>query len=90
MSSEWWRKAACHGRNPEYWFPKVGRSSSWPAKEAVAVCKQCPVRPQCADYAAKSGYETGIWAGVNLGERGGAPTSEKKRAALLAIAAGVA
>lgn len=75
MSDILWRNAAlCRGEDPELWFP-VGRSTNSPAmaqvEEAKAVCRGCPVRRECAEYAYNAGQTAGIWAGHDLERRAG-------------------
>ena len=66
---DWYADAACNGHDPALWFPE-GQGAS-PA-EAIAVCRRCPVRSECADYATAEGFAFGVWGGVNLGRRGSA------------------
>lgn len=37
--------------------------------KAKAVCKRCPVRVQCLDYALRHSIRHGIWGGLNEEER---------------------
>lgn len=38
--------------------------------EAKAICRNCPVRQQCEDYAKARGEKYGIWGGKTSRERG--------------------
>lgn len=60
----WIGKAACRGMDPSLFFP--GRGDS--VQEAKNVCKGCPVREKCLDYAI-SNREVGIWGGTSGRER---------------------
>jgi hypothetical protein len=50
MSHDWWKDAACAGRDPEWWSgdPRTGRA-------AVEVCLDCPVREPCLREALAAG-----------------------------------
>ena len=63
----WMEFAACAQVDAELWFPVIGGS----AKEAKAICRECPVLEQCLAFAVEH-HEVGIWGG----------TSEKQRQAL--------
>lgn len=64
-SAPWMKRAACRGmeRGDELFFPERGAST----REAKAVCRSCPVREDCLEYALATGEKFGIWGG--LGER---------------------
>ena len=61
----WADKAACAGTDPEAFFPDRG-GNPHPAKK---VCRDCPVRQQCLDYALKHAENWGIWGGLTDNER---------------------
>lgn len=62
----WVDDAACAGEDPDLFFPKKGDQG----REAKAVCNGCPVRAQCADYAATSPVMlVGVWGGTTEAER---------------------
>lgn len=64
---EWMSDAACSGAPLDLFFPLPGQSH----REAVAYCRQCPVRERCLDYAL--GYPDrdlpGIWGGLSENQR---------------------
>ena len=60
----WMRQAACRGENTSDFFPEKGQ----PLEPARAVCRGCPVRQQCADYATGA-VEMGVWGGLSDAER---------------------
>lgn len=62
---EWRESAACRGADPELFFPGRGNSLA-PAK---AVCRECPVRPECLEYALANGERQGVWGGTSERER---------------------
>lgn len=55
---------ACQGKDPELWFPLPTES----AQPARAICRTCPVRDDCLNYALKYAV-AGIWAATDPGER---------------------
>lgn len=62
----WTRLALCAG-HPDRgaWFPEEGQSSA----RAKAVCRACPVRAECLDFALHSRQFEGIWGGTTPYER---------------------
>jgi WhiB family redox-sensing transcriptional regulator len=59
---EWQADAACRGRRPAKWFPTRGED----LEPARAVCRSCPVRVECAEYAlALTDDGGGVWAGTS-------------------------
>jgi WhiB family redox-sensing transcriptional regulator len=67
----WQDFAACAETDPEAFFPERGDST----REAKRVCRGCPVRLQCLEYALEhmDGYlapaRFGIWGGTSERER---------------------
>lgn len=57
----WMKQAACRGLDPDMFFPP--QHSPGDVRAAIAVCKECPVRDDCFNYAVEIGEETGIWGG---------------------------
>ncbi|WP_069173914.1 WhiB family transcriptional regulator [Streptomyces griseus] len=66
----WRTHAACREEDPDLFFP-IG--STGPAlvqtEEAKAVCRQCPVREKCLDWALENGQDSGVWGGLDENER---------------------
>lgn len=62
----WTRLALCAG-HPERgaWFPEEGQS---PAR-AKAICRACPVRGDCLDFALRTRQFEGVWGGTTPYER---------------------
>ena len=61
----------CMTTDPELFFPEVGQNyhSSRELRWALDMCKICPVRQECGEYAIAA-YEThGIWGGLTPKER---------------------
>lgn len=59
----WRALAACRASDPDLFFPVVKGIPD----EAVALCRRCPVRAECAAFAKHSAM-AGVWAGVRLDE----------------------
>lgn len=70
LAQPWRKDAACISKfdDPAYdWFPSKYRS--YPAQAAKAVCRGCPVRQDCLQYALDQDERGGIWGGLNAAER---------------------
>ena len=67
---DWRQSAACRHSDPNLFFP-IGDTG--PAVEhaeaAKAVCRQCPVRVDCLEYALTSNQDTGVWGGTTEEDR---------------------
>lgn len=61
-SLEWQRDGLCNQTDPEAFFPEYERDG----KAAKAVCKECPVKQKCFDYAVSNQETFGIWGGVDF------------------------
>lgn len=66
----WQMEAACRFFPSDLFF-SVGTSDSARADQerAKAVCRTCPVREECLDYALASNQEFGVWGGLSEDER---------------------
>ncbi|WP_217242745.1 WhiB family transcriptional regulator [Streptomyces sp. AC555_RSS877] len=66
----WRDHAACRQEDPDLFFP-IG--STGPAlvqqEQAKAVCRRCPVREQCLQWALDTGQTLGVWGGTSENER---------------------
>jgi hypothetical protein len=53
-TQDWRDQALCRNRNPEWWFP-TGDAHTYQyaaqAERALAICRTCPVRQPCLEYA---------------------------------------
>lgn len=69
----WQAKAACRGPQTSVFFPPshFERKEERNAREAraKAICRTCPVRRPCLDYALRIREPHGIWGGLNEAER---------------------
>jgi WhiB family redox-sensing transcriptional regulator len=69
---EWMRRGACLGPDPEIFFPEDrsgGRAKAQEVDEAKAVCRRCPVVPECLAWALTTPEKFGIWGGMTSNER---------------------
>lgn len=57
---KWMRRAACRGLDPSLFFPERGELVS---EEARQVCAECPVQPECLEYALTTKERDGVWGG---------------------------
>jgi WhiB family transcriptional regulator, redox-sensing transcriptional regulator len=62
---DWFQRAACIGCDPDLFFPERGEHTR-PAKE---VCRGCPVREECLEFALATVEKFGIWGGTSERER---------------------
>lgn len=70
MGESWMERAVCRTVPPELFFaPEGERSDSAQGRARVgvakAVCRRCPVRPDCLAHAEKFPEHVGIWGGVD-------------------------
>lgn len=70
MNPDWRHNAACRGEEPELFFP-IGTSGIHldQVDEAKAVCRRCPARAACLQWAVDNPSIEGIWGGLTDGER---------------------
>lgn len=62
--TEWHPEGSCYKHpNPEWWFPEVGGVA---AREAKAICAECPVGFECGEWAIATRQEYGIWGSAGL------------------------
>ncbi|MFE7245880.1 WhiB family transcriptional regulator [Streptomyces sp. NPDC057580] len=77
----WRMHAACRDEDPDLFFP-IG--STGPAlvqtDEAKEVCRGCPVREQCLEWAMENGQDSGVWGGLGEAERRALKRRTRRRA----------
>lgn len=69
---DWMEHGSCRGGSVEVWFPEQPDF-----REARRVCRRCPVKDECLDYAMNRPEMFGVWGGTSPTER-----AELKRARL--------
>ncbi len=57
--------ALCKGADPGLWFPRRGGSMD----KAKAVCRACPARVPCLNWAVQADERAGVWGGTVPDER---------------------
>ena len=62
---DWMRHAVCAGCDPELFFPERGGDSNTPK----AICRTCPVRQDCLNWALDHHEIHGVWGGTSERER---------------------
>jgi WhiB family redox-sensing transcriptional regulator len=85
VAVEWIERARCIDQDPELFFP-VGTTG--PAIDQVerarAVCMDCPVRPECLDWALDTAQDAGVWGGLSEEERRTIRRARRREAAAAA------
>jgi WhiB family transcriptional regulator, redox-sensing transcriptional regulator len=69
----WMDFAICQETDPEAFFPEKGGST----RDAKRVCRDCPVRSECLDYAMEHDERFGIWGGLSERQRRHVRTERK-------------
>ena len=73
VEETWQLKAACRGPQSAVFFPPAvfERKDEKLEREARAkdICRTCPVKSPCLDYAVRIKEPHGIWGGLNETER---------------------
>ncbi|MEW2295512.1 WhiB family transcriptional regulator [Streptomyces sp. NPDC006743] len=66
----WREHAACRHEDPDLFFP-IGTTG--PAlvqtEQAKSVCRRCPVRDECLEWALETAQPLGVWGGTSENER---------------------
>jgi WhiB family redox-sensing transcriptional regulator len=75
--SGWMIDSCCRGSEPSVFFP--GDSAG--VEIAQRICKRCPVRVACLEYALAHHIEHGVWGGIS--ERGRRRLAQQRRLRLL-------
>lgn len=74
----WQDDAACRREDASLFFAPEGErglDKVWREDDARGVCRYCPVRTECLDYALSRPEKFGMWGGLNEDER----ASERRR-----------
>lgn len=63
-ASDWMERAACvKEHDPERW------QADYRYQDAKRICKTCPVRAECLEYALAHREQGGVWGGLDPKER---------------------
>ena len=67
----WRYLARCAGCDPDLFFPTGHNGPALRQRKlAKAVCAQCPVQPECLQWALDTRQTYGVWGGLDTQERG--------------------
>lgn len=61
VNGAWLSHGACRGVDTNVFFPEIGT----PDLAAKQVCRTCPVRAHCLEFALASGEKFGVWGGLS-------------------------
>ncbi len=61
----WVAYAACRGADADLFFP----GNDLNPREALKICRACPVREECLEYALSARERYGVWGGTTARER---------------------
>lgn len=66
----WLAQAACRDEDPEIFYP-AGETAPYSrqVEDAKTVCRRCPVRPTCLQWAIETKEPDGVWGGATPAER---------------------
>jgi WhiB family transcriptional regulator, redox-sensing transcriptional regulator len=73
----WADQALCAEVDAELWFPEKGGSS----RQAKMICRACPVRIECLNFALDRNERFGIYGGLTERERRDLKRARKREAA---------
>jgi len=66
----WIERAGCLEEDPELFFPVgIGPAAMEQETTAKAVCRRCPVRPDCLEWSLATCQDAGVWGGLGEEER---------------------
>lgn len=67
---EWRKQALCRSMDKVYFFGSGLVGDSWRTtnfkKEAIQLCKECPVKMDCLKFAVLNNQEYGVWGGYDM------------------------
>ncbi len=65
-TGDWRSRAACLSADPELFFPLTSAGPSVrQIAQAKTVCRRCPVRAECLDFALATRQPHGVWGGTS-------------------------
>ena len=68
---DWRSRAACRPADDHLFFPPAGAGMEKATRKARAICRPCPVRAECLDWALRhpGAASDGVWGGMTEHER---------------------
>ena len=73
---EWTAEGRCRGMDPQVFFPSDGIG----VQAATAICRDCPVREPCLEYALVNRIQHGVFGGESERSRERILRQRRKRA----------
>jgi WhiB family redox-sensing transcriptional regulator len=61
----WMLRGTCRGADTREFFPSNGLG----VEAAQQICRACPVKQECLEYALQNHIEQGVWGGASERER---------------------
>ena len=77
---EWTAEGRCRGMDPQVFFPSDGLG----VQAATAICRDCPVREPCLEYALVNRIQHGVFGGESERSRERILRRRRQRAAAAA------
>jgi WhiB family redox-sensing transcriptional regulator len=74
----WMLEGRCRGADTREFFPSNGLG----VEAAQQICRECPVKEPCLEYALQNHIEQGVWGGASERERRRILRSRRRAAAL--------
>lgn len=69
-TTDWREEAVCATVDPELFFPAgISLEAVAQTEKAKQVCRTCPVRDLCLDWALKTRQGSGVWGGLDEWQR---------------------
>lgn len=65
METPWMEHGSCGNHAPEVFFPSDGVG----VIRAQRICKDCPVKANCLEYALEERIDHGVWGGASERQR---------------------
>lgn len=85
VGESWRAEAACHGMDPEVFFPISEAHSQaearWARDAAVRICQTCPVTDPCLNHALDWDEADGVWGATTPDDRKSLHRLRRRKAA---------
>jgi WhiB family redox-sensing transcriptional regulator len=65
MENDWMGEGKCRDMDPGLFFPSDGLG----VQVAQRICRECPVKVSCLEYALDNKVDHGVWGGTSERER---------------------
>lgn len=64
---DWYSEGVCRGVDPAIFYPENDNTKT--TKNAISICKTCPVRMECLVHAIQNNECFGVWGGMSARSR---------------------